>query len=81
MKEEIFLPKMGLTTAVGTLDKWLKKDGEIVKKGEGVVEVTTDKITTTIESPKDGILKILKKEGEVVQVGEPFSEVIDNDSD
>jgi pyruvate dehydrogenase E2 component (dihydrolipoamide acetyltransferase) len=79
MKEDIFLPKMGLTTTEGTLDKWLAKDGAIVKKGEGVVEVTTDKITTTIESPKDGILQILKEEGEVIKIGEPFGEVIDGE--
>jgi pyruvate/2-oxoglutarate dehydrogenase complex dihydrolipoamide acyltransferase (E2) component len=79
MKEDIFLPKMGLTTTEGTLDKWLAKDGDIVKKGEGVVEVTTDKITTTIESPKDGILQILKEEGEVIKIGEPFGEVIDEE--
>ena len=80
MKEEIFLPKMGLTTTEGTLDKWLVKDGAIVKKGDAVVEVTTDKVTTTIESPKDGILQILKEEGEVMQIGEPIGEVIDNDT-
>ena len=79
MKEEIFLPKMGLTTTEGTLDKWLVKDGAIVKKGDAVVEVTTDKVTTTIESPKDGILQILKEEGEVMQIGEPIGEVIDED--
>ena len=79
MKEEIFLPNMGLTTTEGTLDKWLAKDGAIVKKGDSVVEVTTDKVTTTIESPKDGILQILKDEGEVIQVGEPIGEVIDED--
>lgn len=81
MKEEIFLPKMGLTTTEGTLDKWLKKDGSIVKKGEGVVEITTDKVTTTIESPKDGILQILKEEGEIVKIGEPIGEVIDEEDD
>jgi len=81
MKEYIFLPKMGLTTTEGTLDKWLKKDGEIIKKGEAVVEVTTDKVTTTIESPKDGILQILKEEGEIIKIGEPIGEVIDNDVD
>ncbi len=79
MKEEVFLPKMGLTTTEGTLDKWLKKDGDIVKEGEEIVEVTTDKVTTALESPKSGILQILKEEGEVIQVGEPIGEVIDEE--
>ncbi len=77
MKEDVFLPKLGLTTTEGTIDKWLKNDGDIVKSGEGLVEITTDKITTTIESPKGGILQILKEEG-TVQVGEVFAEVIDS---
>jgi pyruvate/2-oxoglutarate dehydrogenase complex dihydrolipoamide acyltransferase (E2) component len=77
MKEDVFLPKLGLTTTEGTIDKWLKNDGDMVKSGEGLVEITTDKITTTIESPKDGILQILKEEG-TVQVGEAFAEVIDS---
>ncbi len=77
MKEDVFLPKLGLTTTEGTIDKWLKNDGDIVKSGEGLVEITTDKITTSIESPKDGILQILKEEG-TVQVGEVFAEIIDS---
>jgi pyruvate/2-oxoglutarate dehydrogenase complex dihydrolipoamide acyltransferase (E2) component len=77
MKEEIFLPKMGQTMTEGTIDKWLKKDGEIIKKGEGVVEITTDKITTTIESPTDGILQILIDEGNIVPVGEIIGEIVD----
>ena len=79
MKEEIFLPKMGLTTTEGTLDRWLAKDGAIIKKGDALVEVTTDKITTTLESPKDGILQIFKEEGEVIKIGEPIGEVIDDE--
>ena len=77
MKEDVFLPKLGLTTTEGTIDKWLKNDGDIVKSGEDLVEITTDKITTSIESPKDGILQILKEEG-TVQVGEVFAEIIDS---
>ena len=76
MKEDVFLPKLGLTTTEGTIDKWLKNDGDTVKEGEAIIEVTTDKVTTTIEAPKDGILQILKEEG-VIQVGEVIGEVVD----
>ena len=77
MKEEIFLPKMGQTMTEGTVDRWLKKDGDLVKKGEAVVEITTDKITTSIESPADGVLQILIEEGNVVSVGEIIGEIVD----
>jgi pyruvate/2-oxoglutarate dehydrogenase complex dihydrolipoamide acyltransferase (E2) component len=77
MKEDVFLPKMGQTMTEGTIEKWLKKDGDTVKKGEGIVEIMTDKITTTIESPIDGVLQILIEEGNVVPVGEIIGEVVD----
>ena len=80
MKENIYLPRMGQTMTEGTLDKWLKKDGDRVKKGEGIVEITTDKVTTTIESPKDGILQILIDESSAaIPVGEIIGEVIDEE--
>lgn len=77
MKEYVYLPRMGQTMTEGAIDKWLKKDGDGVLKGEGIVEITTDKVTTTIESSKEGILKIFIKEGITVLVGEIIGEVID----
>ncbi len=77
MKEDVFLPKMGQTMTEGTIEKWLKKDGDTVKKGEGIVEIMTDKITTTIESPIDGVLQILIEEGNIVPVGEIIGEIVE----
>ncbi len=77
MKEDVYLPKMGQTMTEGTIEKWLKKDGDTVKKGEGIVEIMTDKITTTIESPIDGVLLILIEEGNIVPVGEIIGEIVE----
>jgi len=77
MKEDVYLPKMGQTMTEGTIEKWLKKDGDTVKKGEGIVEIMTDKITTTIESPIDGVLQILIEEGNIVPVGEIIGEIVE----
>ena len=76
MKEDIFLPKMGQTMTEGTIERWIKKDGDPVKKGEGIVEIMTDKITTTLESPIDGVLQILIEEGNTVPVGEIIGEIV-----
>ena len=76
MNEEIFIPKMGQTMTEGTIEKWLRKDGDTVKKGDGVVEIMTDKITTTIDSPADGVLQILVEEGNTVPVGEIIGEIV-----
>jgi len=77
MKEDIYLPRMGQTMTEGSIVKWLKKDGEMVKEGEGIVEIMTDKVTTTIESPKNGVLQILVEEDNTVSVGTVIGEVID----
>ncbi len=70
MAAEIKMPKMGLTMSLGTVGKWLKKENEQVKKGEEILEVTTEKLTNTVEASADGILlKILIPEGEEVPIG------------
>ena len=56
MATPIIMPKLGLSMKTGTLGKWLKKEGDSIKKGEALVEVMTDKITNKVESPADGIL-------------------------
>lgn len=40
----------------GVVAKWLVREGEAVKKGAPVVEVMTDKITSQVEAPCDGVL-------------------------
>lgn len=64
------MPKFGLTMEEGTIVAWLKKEGELVVKGEPLLEVATEKITNTVEAPAGGILKqILVKEEETVECG------------
>ena len=77
MKENIYMPRMGQTMTEGTVIKWLKKDGEGVKVGDGIVDIMTDKVTTTIESPKDGYLQIIIAEDNIVPVGTIIGEIID----
>ncbi|SDY33274.1 dihydrolipoamide acetyltransferase family protein [Tindallia californiensis] len=57
MAVKIVMPKLGLTMKEGTVSKWLKQEGESVKKGEPLFEVSTDKINNEIESPGNGILR------------------------
>ena len=45
----------------------------MVKKGDGLLEVETDKVNVEIESPDDGVLKeIMAQEGDTVK----FSAVV-----
>jgi pyruvate dehydrogenase E2 component (dihydrolipoamide acetyltransferase) len=67
---EIAMPKMGESVMEGTIIKWYKKVGDIVKKDETIFEISTDKVDTEIPSPEAGILtEILVGEQETVEVG------------
>ncbi|MCR4441511.1 MAG: dihydrolipoamide acetyltransferase family protein [Peptococcaceae bacterium] len=67
---EIRMPKMGLTMTTGTVVKWHKKEGDPVKKGEEILDISTEKITNTVEAPADGVLiKIIAPEGTELPIG------------
>ncbi|NBQ58248.1 MAG: dihydrolipoamide acetyltransferase, partial [Opitutaceae bacterium] len=50
------MPKLSDTMTVGTLVKWLKKEGDVIKTGDMLAEVETDKATMELESYFDGTL-------------------------
>jgi 2-oxoglutarate dehydrogenase E2 component (dihydrolipoamide succinyltransferase) len=67
---EIAMPKMGESVMEGTIIKWHKKVGDLVKKDETIFEISTDKVDTEIPSPEAGTLvEILVGEQETVEVG------------
>jgi pyruvate/2-oxoglutarate dehydrogenase complex dihydrolipoamide acyltransferase (E2) component len=50
----IDMPKLSDTMTVGTLVKWLKKEGDAVANGDMIAEVETDKATMEVECFEDG---------------------------
>ncbi len=67
---EVIMPKMGESVNEGTIIKWHKKIGDLVKRDEIIFEISTDKVDTEIPSPGEGVLsEILIQEGETVEVG------------
>ena len=69
MAFEILMPQLGLTMEEGTVTQWLKQEGDPVKAGEAVLEITTDKLTNEVTSEHDGVLlKIVAQEGEDIPV-------------
>lgn len=69
MAVKVVMPKLGLTMKEGTVSKWLKQEGDSVKKGEPLLEVSTDKIVNDVESPGEGMLrKIVVPENSKVPV-------------
>lgn len=69
MAFEVKMPQLGLTMEEGTVTRWVKQEGDAVKAGEVILEITTDKLTSEVESEFDGVLlKIVAQEGEDVPV-------------
>nr|WP_294681328.1 dihydrolipoamide acetyltransferase family protein [uncultured Anaerotignum sp.] len=69
MAFEVKMPQLGLTMEEGTVTKWVKQEGDAVKVGDVILEITTDKLTSEVESEHDGVLlKIVAQEGEDIPV-------------
>lgn len=69
MPVEILMPELGEGVHEGTVSRWLKQEGDMVKEDEPVVEIMTDKVNTELQAPASGkLVKILIPEGQVVEV-------------
>ncbi len=69
MAEVIRMPKMSDTMSEGTIARWSKKVGDVIKSGDILAEVETDKATMDMESYQEGtLLYIGVQEGEAVAV-------------
>ena len=72
----IQVPALGESIVEGTIARWLKNEGDAVRKGDPVVELETDKINVEVPAPASGVLvKRAKNEGDVVKVGETLGEL------
>jgi pyruvate dehydrogenase E2 component (dihydrolipoamide acetyltransferase) len=68
---EVRMPKMGDGMEEGTINVWLKKEGDTVKSGDIIAEVETDKANVEVTSYDSGVLsKIVVPVGQTVPVGE-----------
>ena len=64
MAVEILMPALSPTMEEGTLAKWLVKEGDVVKSGQVIAEIETDKATMEFEAVDEGTIgQILVTEG------------------
>lgn len=64
MPTNILMPALSPTMEKGNLAKWLKKEGDVIKSGDIIAEIETDKATMEVEAVDEGILaKILVPDG------------------
>ena len=67
---DVIMPQLGETVQEGIVALWYKKVGDVVKADEPLFDVETDKVTTEIPAPTDGVLKeICVETGVAVPVG------------
>src|SRR2546421_3991737 len=77
MPADVIMPALGMAQETGKVVRWLKQDGELVVKGEPLLEVETDKVTVEIEAPADGTLGgVRAPEGAEVPVGTVIAVVL-----
>jgi 2-oxoglutarate dehydrogenase E2 component (dihydrolipoamide succinyltransferase) len=71
MSVEIRVPELGESIVDATIASWLKKEGDVVRQGDALAELETDKINVEVNAEQDGVLqKVLKQVGDTVAVGE-----------
>lgn len=76
---DVVMPRLSDSMMEGTIVRWLKADGDEVKKGEEIVEIETDKATIGYEVDDGGTLRILAEEGASLPVGAVIATVGDGD--
>jgi 2-oxoglutarate dehydrogenase E2 component (dihydrolipoamide succinyltransferase) len=72
---DITVPVMGESVAEGSMGKWVKKNGDTVKKDELLVEIETDKVAVEVSAPADGVLTIAADEGATVTPGQKIGSI------
>lgn len=81
MRHEIVMPQMGESITTGTITKWHKQPGDMIKLDEILLEISTDKVESEIPSPVEGrIEELLYKEGDTVDVQKLIAIVEDDTS-
>ncbi len=77
---ELTMPKLSDSMADAVIVRWLKSAGEAFARGDGLIEVETDKATVVYEAEWEGTLdSILVPEGSTVAVGEPIATLANGD--
>ncbi len=69
MAIDIKVPSVGESITEGTITRWYKKDGAILRNMEPAFELETEKATTDVPAPAGGLLHILVPEGSTVAIG------------
>lgn len=71
MRISLKLPRLSMNMEEGVIVQWHCQVGDSVKKGEPLYAVETEKASSDVEAPCDGVVvSILRTAGQPAQVGE-----------
>ena len=74
MVTTMIMQRMSVAMEYGVILKWLKKEGDKIRKGDAVVEIFGEKNEFELEAPDDGILlKILCDVNDEIPISEPIA--------
>lgn len=80
MAHEIKIPSVGESITSATLGTWHKAEGEYVKAGDVLLTIETDKISTELESDRDGFLHHLAAVGDELAIGAPVASIVEGEA-
>ena len=72
MSKDVIIPRLGSSDESDEVRilRWIKGQGESVKKGDALLEVETDKVNVEVEAPADGTLnQVSANAGDFVKFG------------
>jgi multifunctional 2-oxoglutarate metabolism enzyme len=73
---QIPMPEMGESVTEGVVLEWHVAEGDAVKEGDTIVEVSTDKVDAEVPAPMDGVItKLVAQVDDEVPVGAPLAEM------
>jgi 2-oxoglutarate dehydrogenase E2 component (dihydrolipoamide succinyltransferase) len=75
MAQPVKIPALGESVAGGMIAKWHFNTGDIVKQGDILLTLETDKVAAEVTAEASGKITVLKPEGEDVEIGTVVAEI------
>jgi pyruvate dehydrogenase E2 component (dihydrolipoamide acetyltransferase) len=72
---DVVMPRLSDSMEEGTILRWLKADGERVRRGEPLVEIETDKANMTYDADRDGEVELIAQEGQTLAIGQLIARI------
>jgi pyruvate dehydrogenase E2 component (dihydrolipoyllysine-residue acetyltransferase) len=72
---EVAMPRLSDSMEEGAIVRWLVSDGDVVERGQEIVEIETDKATMPFEAEAAGVISLIEPEGATLPVGATIARI------